>query len=91
MPVQSVLLEMDKAHLAAALQRAIEMLNGGDSEAVLDFSTVDRVDPSELRLIEKLAALAGEKSVKIGLRGVNVRVYKALKLANLTERFSFEN
>jgi anti-anti-sigma regulatory factor len=91
MPVQSVLLEMDTAHLAAALQRASEMLNGGDSEAVLDFSPLDRVDPSELKLIEKLAGLVGEKSVKITLRGVNVRVYKALKLANLTARFSFEN
>ena len=91
MPVQSVLLEMDRAQLAAALQRATEMLNGGDSEAVLDFSAVERVDPNELKLIEKLAALAGEKSLKIALRGVNVGIYKALKLANLTGRFSFEN
>lgn len=91
MPVQSVLLEPNKAQLAATLQRTVEMLNGGDSETVLDFSTVDRVDPTELKLMEKLAALAVEKSVKVALRAVNVGVYKTLKLANLTGRFSFEN
>jgi len=89
MPVRSVLVEMEKTQLAAALRRTIEMLNGGDSEAMLDFSPVDHVDASELKSLERLAQIAGEKSVRITLRGVNVAVYKALKLANLTERFSF--
>ncbi|HLN00652.1 MAG TPA: STAS domain-containing protein [Bryobacteraceae bacterium] len=89
MPANSVLLETD-AHAAPALQQAIEKLDRGDGGAVLDFSSIDRIDPSELKLLEKLAGLAGDKSVKVVLRGVNVRIYKALKLTNLTGRFSFE-
>lgn len=91
MPVQSVSLEMDRTHAAASLQVAIEKLNRGDGEAVLDCSSIDRIDPAELKLLEKLAGIAGEKSVKVVLRGVNMRIYKALKLANLTGRFSFES
>ncbi len=90
MPVSSVLLEMDRTQVAAALQRAIDMLPGSDGEVTLDFSAVDRIDPGELKLIENLAGVAAEKSVKVVLRGVNVRIYKALKLANLTGRFAFE-
>jgi len=90
MPANSVLLEMDGTHAAASLQVALEKLDRGDGEVVLDFSSIDRIDPSELKLMEKLAGLAGDKSAKIVLRGVNGRIYKALKLANLTGRFSFE-
>ncbi len=90
MPANSVLLEMDGTHIAPALQQALEKLDRGDAGVVLDFSSIDRIDPSELKLMEKLAGHAGEKSVKVVLHGVNVRIYKALKLANLTGRFSFE-
>jgi len=90
MPANSVLLEMD-GHAAPALQQAIEKLVRGDGEVVLDFSSIDRIDPSELKSMDKLAGLAADKSAKTVLRGVNGRIYKALKLANLTGRFSFEN
>jgi hypothetical protein len=39
--------------------------------------------------MEKLAGVADDKAVKVVLRGVNVDVYKVLKLVNLTPRFSF--
>ena len=89
MPVQSVSVNIDGARVTPALQEAIENLKGADGEVFLDFSGVDRVAPSALKAMEKLAGMAGEKSIKVVLRGVSVGVYKALKLMNLTGRFSF--
>ena len=66
-------------------------LTGTEGGAILDFSAVRRVDHSGLRAMEDLANAADEKSVKISLEGVNVDVYKVLKLARLTARFSFVN
>jgi len=72
------------------LQEALEKLDGAAGEVVLDFSSVRRVDPAALRMMEKLAAAAGEKAVKVVLRGVNIDIYKALTLVKLTPRFSFQ-
>lgn len=55
-------------------------------EAVLDFSSVERIDAAAARALEELA---DGSSVKITLRGVNIQVYRALKLLKLAERFSF--
>ena len=52
----------------------------GDGEVTLDFSSVRRIDPGALRAMEELARMADEKDVKVVLRGVNVDVYKVLKL-----------
>ena len=89
MPVQSAWVNIDGARVATALQEVIDNLRSADGEVVLDFSPVERVDPVALKAMEKLAGIAGEKSVKVVLRGVSVGVYKALKLMNLTGRFSF--
>ena len=77
----------------AMLQDALEKLSldGGGSEIVLDFSSVRRIDPSTLRTMEKLAAAAQAKSVKVVLGGVNVDVYKVLKLMKLTGLFVFQD
>jgi anti-anti-sigma regulatory factor len=83
------LLEMDGEHVAEALQAAGEKLDGSGGEMVLDFSSVRRVDPSALKAMEELAGSADDKAVKVVLRGVNVNVYKVLKLAKLAPRFSF--
>jgi len=72
------------------LQEALEKLDGAAGEVVLDFSSVRRVDPAALRMMEKLAAAAGEKAVKVVLRGVNIDIYKALTLIKLAPRFSFQ-
>ena len=86
-----VFLNIDGERLVPALQEAIASLDGGPSEAVLDFSSVCRMDPAALRTLEALARAADEKSVRLVLRGVNVDVYKVLKLVQLTNRISFVN
>jgi len=91
MPANTVRLDIDKTRIATALQDALEKLDGASGEVVLNFSSVDCVDAGALKLMEKLAAKADEKAVKVGLRGVNVRTYKALKLVKLSERFSFQS
>jgi anti-anti-sigma regulatory factor len=84
-----VWLEIDGEHLVEALQAAGDKLDGADGQVVLDFSSVRRVDPSALKAMEELAGSADDKAVKVVLRGVNVDVYKVLKLARLAPRFSF--
>ena len=71
------------------IQEVVEKVNSGESEVVLDFSSVLRVDGDALSAIEDLARLADERSVKIVLRAVNSDVYRVLKLMNLTQRFRF--
>jgi len=72
-----------------SLQQARDNLNGAEGEVLLDFEAVRRIDPSGLRAVEALADTADQKSVKVALRGVNVAVYKVLKLARLSPRFVF--
>ena len=74
---------------AALIQDAVEKVNRGESEVILDFSSVPRIDGNAVRALEDLAALAEAKSVKLVLRAVNVGIYRVLKLLKLTERFSF--
>ena len=74
---------------AAWIQEAVEKVNGGQSEVIVDFSAVPRIDGNALRALEELAALADAKSVKVVLRAVNVDIYRVLKLMKLTPRFSF--
>jgi len=83
-------LEVEGDTAAQTLQGTCETLDSGD-EVTLDFSRVARIDPAAIRELEALARAAGEKSAKITLRGVNVEVYKVLKLSRLAPRFSFEN
>ena len=78
-------------NMAQALEEIGAKLSGTEGQVVLDFSGVRRIDPAGLRAFEDLATAADEKAVKIVLQGVNVDVYKVLKLARLTARFSFVN
>jgi len=91
MAMIAVFLNIDEERIVAALQEAGGNLNRTQGEAVLDFSSVRRVDSSGLRALEEFARIADEKAVKVVLRGVNVDVYKVLKLVKLTRRFSFVN
>jgi anti-anti-sigma regulatory factor len=79
----------DDQDLNSALERAKEKLHSAEGELVLDFSGVGRVDWNALQAMEAFARKAEEKAVKVVLRGVNVDVYKVLKLVRLTSRFSF--
>lgn len=81
--------KIDGEHVADSLREAREKLNAADGELVLDFPSVGRIDSKALAAMEKLAGCAEEKGVKIVLRAVNVDIYKVLKLAGLSPRFSF--
>ena len=71
------------------LQEAREKLDSAEGDVLLDFSSVRRIDPSALTAMEELAGIADDKAVKVVLCGVNVDIYKVLKLVKLTSRFSF--
>jgi anti-anti-sigma regulatory factor len=85
----AVRFKVDGERLVHALQKAGQQLDGADGEVVLDFSCVRRIDPSALGEMEKLADIADDKAVKVVLRGVNIDIYKVLKLVKLAPRFSF--
>jgi anti-anti-sigma regulatory factor len=82
-------LEFDGESVAHALQEAREKLDSTEGDLCLDFSSVRRIDPSALREMEALAGIADDKAVKVVLRGVNVDIYRVLKLMKLAPRFSF--
>jgi len=82
-------LDFDGDCVTHALQEAREKLDSTGNGVCLDFSSVRRIDPSALREMEELARIADDKAVKVVLRGVNVDIYKVLKLMKLAPRFSF--
>lgn len=71
------------------LREGREKLDTAGGDVFLNFSSVHRIDPCALREMNELAGTADDKAVKIVLCGVNVNVYKVLKLARLAARFSF--
>ena len=90
MATLAVMFKIDGQGVVQALQQAGEKLDTtGNGHVVLDFSAVRRIDPAGLAAMEELAGLADGQGVKVALRGVNIEVYKVLKLAKLTPRFLF--
>ena len=89
MAIVAVWQEIDEERMVLALQEAGEKLDSAEGDVVLDFSSLRRVDASAMRAIEEFANTADDKAVRVALRGVNVDVYKVLKLVKLTSRFSF--
>jgi anti-anti-sigma regulatory factor len=71
------------------IQEAISKVNSGQSEVILDFSSVRRIDTNMVGALEELAGLAGGTSAKVVLRAVNTDVYRVLKQLKLTQRFTF--
>jgi anti-anti-sigma regulatory factor len=84
-----VSLNIDGEPLVHALLEAREKLDTTEGDVFLDFSTVRRIDPSALREMAKLAGIADDKAVRVVLRGVNIDIYKVLKVMKLANRFSF--
>ena len=82
-------LEFDDDCVSHALQEARVKLDNTNDDLCLDFSSVRRIETSALKAMEELAGAADGKAVKVVLRGVNVDIYKVLKLGRLTSRFSF--
>lgn len=91
MPANAVWVKIDEATFTQKLQEICARVAGGDGEIVLDLSSVHRISTDSLKAMEQLARTAGEKDSRVALRGVNVDVYKVLKLAKLAARFSFLN
>jgi anti-anti-sigma regulatory factor len=91
MAVIAVWLKIDEERVVQALQEAEERLDSVEGELALDFSSVRRIDSNALRAMEEFADIADTNGVKVVLRGVDVSVYKVLKLVNLASRFSFVN
>jgi len=89
MAMISLWLNMDEKSIISALEEAGEKLDSAAGEIVLDFVSVAKIDAAALRAIERVANKAAEKTVKIVLHGVNVDVYKVLKLTKLAPHFSF--
>jgi len=91
MSLMAVWLKVDEERVVQALQEAGEKLDIAEGEVMLDFSSVLRIDVSGLMALEQFAGRADDKGVRVTLRGVNVSVYKVLKLVKLTSRLSFVN
>jgi anti-anti-sigma regulatory factor len=89
MAMVSVWLNADEKGVVPALEEARKMLDGAEGEVVVDFASVRRIDLGGLRAIEGLASAAEQKAIKVVLSGVNIDVYKVLKLVKLAPRFSF--
>ena len=91
MPMIAVFLNIDEKRVVLDLREAGKNLDCTQGEAVLDFSSVRRIDSTALQALDEFARIADDKAVKIVLRSVNVDVYKVLKLVRLAHRFSFVN
>jgi len=81
----------DDDGLAAALNLEAAHLDAGEPQLVLDFSAVSRIGTGALAALENLLRAADEKGIRVSLRGVNVAVYKVLKLTKVAQRLSFVN
>jgi anti-anti-sigma regulatory factor len=88
MVMSIVSLKLDGADLVEALQAAAQKVEAMEGDMILDFSSVRRVNPAALSAMSDFADTADERSVNVVLRGVNVDVYRVLKLARLAQRFS---
>ena len=68
---------------------AVEQVNRSEEQVVLDFSAVERIDVSMAAALGRLADHAGQRSATVALRGINVGVYKVLRLLRLASKFSY--
>ena len=89
MPNTPVSQKVELQNLAAVLEEAARNLERNPGDVELDFSSMHRIDTLALRALERLALMGEQKTARIVLRGVNVEIYKTLKLAKLTQQFSF--
>jgi anti-anti-sigma regulatory factor len=81
--------KLDEASPLQLLQEAENNLASAEGEVTVDFSAVRRIDAGVIQAIEQLANHADDKGFKVAFRGVDVNVYKVLKLVKLAGRFSF--
>jgi anti-anti-sigma regulatory factor len=89
MAMIAVWLNVDGKGVVPVLEEAGKKLDGSEGEVIVDFGSVGRIDVGALRAMEGFAVRADSKAVRVVLRGVNVDVYKVLKLVKLASHFSF--
>jgi anti-anti-sigma regulatory factor len=89
MEMIAVWLKIDEERLCETLEEACDKLDTADGELMLDFSSVRRIEPAGVKSLEHFATAAQQRSIKVAMRGVNIDVYKVLKLVDLTSRFTF--
>jgi len=82
-------LRIDPQRAAESLREAAGKLEAAGGEAVLDLAGVTRIDTQAAGALEELAGKAGAGGGKVALHGVNVDVYRVLKLMKLTAGFEF--
>lgn len=80
---------VDEQKLVFQLGSIAKDMQGEPREIALDFSSVSRLSSKDVIAIEAFVRTAEDKKVKVTLRGVNVPIYKSLKLVKLARRFSF--
>jgi anti-anti-sigma regulatory factor len=85
----ALLKTMEETRLLEELSDVAAKLTDADGEVVLDFSSVRRISPAALQALETLATKSEERKAEVVLRGINVNIYKVLKLARLSSRFTF--
>jgi anti-anti-sigma regulatory factor len=85
----STCLLIDRDCPLQTLQEAAAAIAGSGTELLLDFSAVQRIDAKALITIEELVERAEQAEVAVVFRGVNVKVYKVLKLVGLASKFPF--
>lgn len=89
MGTSSAVHHIERDHLAESFHKATEKLDGLDGEMILDFTAVKRIDPDVLKNLRELLLVADVRKTKLTLRGVDVDVYKVLKLMKLSSQFSY--
>jgi anti-anti-sigma regulatory factor len=92
MTTNAVWLPVEDQDLAGSLRAgAAELVKIAEGEVLLDFSSVPRIGSGEAEALRELTELAEKRAVKLRMRNVNVRIYKALALLKLARRLSFSS
>ena len=89
MAKNAVWVQVNGKGMVQAFEEARAKLAAEDVEVVVDFSSVNRIDSGALRALEDVADAGDGKRTKVVLRGVDIDIYKVLKLMKLAPRFAF--
>jgi anti-anti-sigma regulatory factor len=87
--IMAEFVKVDQENVIAVLKEAGRDLTKAEREVVVDCSSLEWVDSAIVKALQEFADTADRAGVKVGLRSVNIGVYKVLKLVRLAERFFF--
>lgn len=86
----TLLFRVDPDDLPGALDEARAAFERSqDSEVMLDLAALRRIDPAGVAALAELARAAADRNVRLRARGVNVAVYKVLRLAGAADGIAF--